>query len=152
MCKKQLIRRHLPRIFALVSVIIMVASLMVPLSAGLVPLCLSTDIALAQGSTMPMVTAGTWFTVGLRSDGTVVAVGSNDGGQCDVSSWTNITQVSAGRYHTVGLRSDGTVVAVGDNYQGQCNVSSWTGIMQVAAGGVAYCGPQVRRHRCGCGR
>ncbi|NLO86339.1 MAG: chromosome condensation regulator, partial [Clostridiales bacterium] len=29
-------------------------------------------------------------TVGLRADGTVVAVGENDEGQCNVSDWTDI--------------------------------------------------------------
>jgi len=52
-------------------------------------------------------------TVGLKSDGTMVAVGLNDGGQCNVGGWTNITQVAAGWIHTVGLKSDGTVVAAG---------------------------------------
>ena len=28
--------------------------------------------------------------VGLKSDGTVVAAGDNEDGQCDVSDWTNI--------------------------------------------------------------
>jgi alpha-tubulin suppressor-like RCC1 family protein len=51
--------------------------------------------------------------VGLKSDGTVVAVGENSLGQCNVGDWTNITQVAAGIAHTVGLRDDGTVVAAG---------------------------------------
>jgi len=63
--------------------------------------------------------------VGLKSDGTVVAVGWNGYGQCNVGNWTDIIQVSAGMWHTVGLRADGTVVAVGDNGTGQCNVGSW---------------------------
>jgi alpha-tubulin suppressor-like RCC1 family protein len=65
----------------------------------------------------------------------VVAVGNNSNGQCDVDSWTNITQIAAGGWHTVGLKSDGTVVAVGLNWFGQCDVDSWTNITQVAAGG-----------------
>jgi alpha-tubulin suppressor-like RCC1 family protein len=80
------------------------------------------------------VAAGYWHTVGLKSDGTVVAVGYNYYGQCDVGGWTDIIQVAAGGYHTVGLKSDGTVVAVGDNTYGQCNVGDWTDIIQVAAG------------------
>ena len=51
--------------------------------------------------------------MGLKSDGTVVAVGDDASGQCNVGGWTGITQVAAGIYHTVGLKSDGTVVAVG---------------------------------------
>jgi len=72
--------------------------------------------------------------VGLKSDGTVVAVGRNNYGQCGVGAWTGITQVTAGEYHTVGLKSDGTVVAVGRNNYGQCGVGAWTGITQVTAG------------------
>jgi len=72
--------------------------------------------------------------VGVRSDGTVVAVGYNNRGQCNVRMWTNIIQVAAGGRHTVGLESDGTVVAVGANWAGQCNVDNWSNIIQVAAG------------------
>ena len=78
--------------------------------------------------------AGAYHTVGLRSDGTVVAAGGNDYGQCDVDSWTDIVAVAAESHHTVGLRSDGTVVATGLNDDGQCDVDSWTNIVAVAAG------------------
>ena len=66
--------------------------------------------------------------MGLKSDGTVVAVGWTEYGQCDVSNWTGIVAISAGDYHTVGLKSDGTVVAVGNNDYGKCDVSGWTDI------------------------
>jgi len=82
----------------------------------------------------PMVAAGGVHTVGLKSDGTVVAVGWNDFGQCEVGDWTDITQVAADRIHTVGLESDGTVVATGDNSYGQLDVGGWMDIVQVAAG------------------
>jgi methionine-rich copper-binding protein CopC len=81
-----------------------------------------------------MASAGGYHTVGLRATGTVVAVGYNGNGQCNVGGWTNITQVAAGDLHTVGLRSNGSVVAVGGNGNGQCNVGGWTNIIQVAAG------------------
>ena len=64
-------------------------------------------------------------TVGLKSDGTVVAAGDNDEGQCDVSGWRDVVAVAAGECHTVGLKADGTVVAVGRNYDGRCDVSGW---------------------------
>ncbi len=80
------------------------------------------------------IAAGNWHTVGLRKDGTVVAVGENDHGQCDVSGWRDIVAVAAGNSHTVGLRRDGTVVAVGYNGPGQCDVSGWRDIVAVAAG------------------
>jgi len=82
----------------------------------------------------PQVAAGVDNTFGLKSDGTVVAVGYSYDGQLNVGSWTGIQQVAAGDYHTVGLKSDGTVEAVGWNSDGQLNVESWTGIQQVAAG------------------
>jgi alpha-tubulin suppressor-like RCC1 family protein len=60
------------------------------------------------------VAAGYGYTVGLRSDGTVVAVGNNDYGQCNVGNWTDIVEVAAGIYHTAGVKSDGTVLVAGD--------------------------------------
>jgi len=69
------------------------------------------------------ICAGRAHTVGLREDGTVVAVGCNDHGQCNVSLWTDITAIAAGANHTIGLRSDGTIVTVGDNTHGQCKAA-----------------------------
>jgi hypothetical protein len=87
-----------------------------------------------QGNVTPMVAARGVQTVGLKSDGTVVAVGNNYYGQCNVGGWTSIVQVAVGYMHTVGLKSDGTVIAVGDNEYGQCDVGDWENITQVAAG------------------
>lgn len=78
--------------------------------------------------------SGKYHTVGLKSDGTVVAVGDNANNQCNVSSWTDIVSVAAGTNHTVGLKSDGTVVAVGDNNYSQCDVAGWTEIVAISAG------------------
>ena len=75
-----------------------------------------------------------YHTVGLKSDGTVVAVGDNVFGRYDVSGWKDIVAVAAGDYHTVGLKSDGTVVAVGNNEYGQCDVRGWKDIVAVSAG------------------
>ena len=75
--------------------------------------------------------AGDAHTVGLRADGTVVAVGENAAGQCDTGDWANIVAVAAGASHTVGLRADGTVVAVGENAAGQCDTGDWTQIGRV---------------------
>jgi hypothetical protein len=69
--------------------------------------------------------------VGLRTDGTVVAVGASGSGQCNVGNWTGIIQVAAGGGHTVGVKANGTVVAVGDNDSGQCNVSDWNLVLAV---------------------
>ena len=72
---------------------------------------------------------------GLKSDGTVVAVGDSYCGRCDVGGWKDIVAViSAGGSHTVGLKSNGTVVAVGDNGWRQCDVGSWKDIVAVSGG------------------
>ena len=81
------------------------------------------------------ISAGSWHTVGLKNDGTVVSTGQIP----STSEWSDIAAVSGGRLHAVGLRKDGTVVAVGsaggkDN-KGQCNVSNWSRIVAVSAGG-----------------
>ena len=80
------------------------------------------------------IAAVDYHTVGLRSNGTVVAVGDNTEGRCNVSGWTDIVAISAGGWHTVGLRSDGTVVTAGSNGSGQCDVSDWTDVVAVSAG------------------
>lgn len=85
-----------------------------------------------KGQTRPQVAVGSYHTVGLKSDGTVVATGIKDG--TNVTGWGDIIQVAAGTEHTVGLKRDGRVVAVGANAGGQTLVSSWTNIIQVAAG------------------
>ncbi len=81
-----------------------------------------------------IISAGYSHTVGLKSDGTVVAVGENHDNQCDVSKWNNIVAIAAGYDYTVGLKSDGTVVAVGKNSYNQCDVSKWNNIVAIAAG------------------
>ena len=86
------------------------------------------DIAARRASARNVIATGGHCTIGLKSDGTVVAVGENDKGQCNVSDWTDIVAVAIGWNHTVGLKSDGTVVATGNNEDGQCNVSGWTDI------------------------
>ena len=84
---------------------------------------------------------GTDHVVGVKTDGTVVAVGDNRHGQCNVKNWRNIVAVAAGDYHTAALRSDGTVVStkyLGDpnNNRGQDDVSRWTDIVAIGAGRV----------------
>ena len=77
---------------------------------------------------------GDEYHVGLRSDGTVIATGDNQYGQCNVSKWRDIVAIFARANHTVGLRSDGTVVATGNNQNGQCNVSEWWDIVDIYVG------------------
>jgi len=80
------------------------------------------------------IVLGSYHTLGLKSDGTVLAAGKNDDGQCDTGSWRDIVAVAAGSKHTVGLKSDGTVVATGKNECNQCRTGSWRDIVEIAAG------------------
>ena len=80
------------------------------------------------------ISAGHMHTVGLKADGTVVAVGDNSYDQCEVFDWRDIVAISAGYGHTVGLKADGTVVAVGNNGYDQCDVSDWKNIVAISAG------------------
>lgn len=83
------------------------------------------------------VSAGMHHTAILRSDGTVIAFGSNAAGQCSLPAGTgtepsgrsNISrpgyvQVSAGGEHTVLLSADGSAEAVGTNRHNQCDIPS----------------------------
>nr|WP_255291084.1 hypothetical protein [Bacillus thuringiensis] len=89
------------------------------------------------------IAAGRGHTVALKSDGTVVAVGRNKEGECNVSGWCDIEAVAAGNVHmatntgnahTIALKSDNTVEAVGWNKHNQCDVNEWHNIVSVAAG------------------
>lgn len=53
--------------------------------------------------------------VGLRGDGTVVAVcpGRSDVGQCDVDDWTDVIAVNTNGKVTIGITKDGTVLMAG---------------------------------------
>ena len=79
------------------------------------------------------IAVGFYHTVGLRQNGTVVACGHNQYGQCDTGEWKHATAVAAGAYHTLALLSDGTVVACGDNTYGQCDVTQWKNVVQITA-------------------
>lgn len=75
------------------------------------------------------VAHGYTVALGLKKDGTVVAVGDNSKGQADVSGWTDIVQIAAfdtvsttdiegTEGFSVGIKSDGTLVATGQYYYG----------------------------------
>ncbi|MDN5794853.1 MAG: RCC1 domain-containing protein, partial [Intrasporangium sp.] len=66
--------------------------------------------------------AGGWRrTLGLRSDGTVLAAGRRNEGACDVTGWREVVTVSCGDWHAVGVRADGTAVATGANRRGSAS-------------------------------
>ena len=79
------------------------------------------------------VAAGYGHTLALLEDGTVLATGLNEYGECAVYSWTDIAAIYAGTEISVGLRSDGTVVATGKGTENWV-LSGWTDIVNVSAG------------------
>ena len=57
--------------------------------------------------------AGKNQTGGLKSDGTVVAAGANENGQCEIGGWTDVVYIAAGDYYTLGVQSDGALLIAG---------------------------------------
>ena len=100
-----------------------------------------------------------------KKAGTVVAVGNNNYGQCDVSDWSDIIAVSAGGARmgfgdeiTAGLKSDGTVVIKGGYDGGKYESPDWSDIIAIEVGSatilynnlhiVGNClKPPLRKHR-----
>ena len=74
--------------------------------------------------------------LGLKEDGSIVAWGWNDYGQCNVPEPNEgFVAIAAGDYHSLGLKEDGSITAWGHNSQGQCNVPlPNSGFIDVAAG------------------
>ncbi|MCL2603050.1 MAG: hypothetical protein FWD90_01060 [Defluviitaleaceae bacterium] len=89
---------------------------------------------------MAAVSAGAYFTVGLRTDGTLVGTGRNDFGQRDFLGWREVVGISAGVRHTVALRADGTCLSAGQNKYGECDVRHWRNIVKVVAGNACTFG------------
>jgi len=56
------------------------------------------------------IAAGKDHSVIVHSDGTVVAAGHNQYGQCNVRGWNDIVAIACGDYFTVGVRADGKVL------------------------------------------
>lgn len=74
-----------------------------------------------------LISAGSFHSLGVKSNGTVVAVGSNYYGACNVGNWQNIIAVAG--TSSLGLKADGTVISVGENRNGECNVEGWQDIV-----------------------
>lgn len=91
------------------------------------------------------IAAGRSHSVALRSDGTLFAWGTNDGGQLGIgvvggikttpmlvagigsASLDRVIAIAAGSFHTIALRADGTVAAWGDDTDGQLGNGSLLG-------------------------
>ena len=115
------------------------------LVGGTIPI--GSVTASAGFDTIPMVAAGTAFSLALKGNGTVWAWGSNYGNTpTQVSGLSDIVSIAVGGNHFLALKNDGTVLAWGDNSDGQLGigtnkqsnvpvqVSSLSDVIAIAAG------------------
>ncbi|MEA3409807.1 MAG: FlgD immunoglobulin-like domain containing protein, partial [Candidatus Eisenbacteria bacterium] len=90
------------------------------------------------------VAGGKHHSLGLKSDGTIVAWEYNSSGQCDVPlPNADFVALAGGDLHSLGLKSDGTIVAWGRNDHGQCDVPAPNADLAAVAAG--YCQSLVVR-------
>ena len=70
--------------------------------------------------------------LGLKADGSVMALGSNRFGQCEVSDWKDIVFITAQLgTAAIGVRADGTVVIAGETeFAGE--IEGWTDIKEIS--------------------
>ena len=94
---------------------------------------------------VPTIGAGREYSIGLMSDGTLVAAGGTAAGQAcyeGVEAWPLVKAIYAGLYSVAGLTPQGTVLWAGERAERGANPSysnagphdSWTGIIAVVAG------------------
>lgn len=88
----------------------------------------------AERDRLHSISAAANYSIGLKSDGTVVMSGNIEDPCTIYNQWTDIISISAGTGHFVGLKSDGSVVADGNNTHGQCKVNKWANIISISAG------------------
>ncbi len=93
-----------------------------------------------HAETFVEISAGGLDCLARRGDGTVVAWGLNDQGECNLPALPNglsFVEISGGSLHSLGRRSDGSVVAWGNNLSGECVVPALPiglSYVEVAAG------------------
>ena len=82
------------------------------------------------------VAPGPNHSLGLKTDGSLVAWGSNGNGELNIPAPNaGFVSVAGGGAHSLGLKDDGSIVAWGGNGDGQCDVPAPnTGFTAVAAG------------------
>jgi alpha-tubulin suppressor-like RCC1 family protein len=77
--------------------------------------------------------------IALTNNGTIVAWGNNDYGQCSVPvGLSNTKAISAGENHSLALSNNGTVIAWGTNAEGQCSVPSNLGPCKEITAGKGF--------------
>jgi alpha-tubulin suppressor-like RCC1 family protein len=89
---------------------------------------------LSGWSDIVSVSVGGSHVLGLKSDGTVVAMGSNDDGQCDVSTWKDIIFIEAGHYYSIGIKRNGTLVVAGFRFPYIAETLALRDVVMVSSG------------------
>jgi hypothetical protein len=90
-----------------------------------------------QLTNLAAIAGGSIHSLAVKTDGTVIAWGTNNYGQTDVpAGLTNVVAIAGGGSHSIALRADGTATAWGGNTYGQTNVPGYlTNVIAIAAGG-----------------
>ena len=77
------------------------------------------------GTNIIAIAVGDDHTVGLKKDGTVVAVGVNYDDRCETGTRSKVIELATGGYYSVALKEDGTLYGTGASDDGQLNVGGW---------------------------
>ena len=105
---------------------------------------ISAPTQISTAANWASISAGGYFTVAIKTDGTLWTWGGNNSGQLgdgcagvacvskttptQVGTATNWASVAAGAAHVIALKTDGTLWAWGDNYYGQLGNGTTTGL------------------------
>lgn len=83
------------------------------------------------------ISAGYYYSLALKEDGTAVVWGRDTEGEGRVpASLSGVVSIAAGNFHNVALKTDGTVVAWGRNRYGESAAPPMlSGVVAIAAGG-----------------
>jgi len=83
------------------------------------------------------IAGGSYHSLALRADGTVVAWGSNSSGQTNIpAGLTSVVAIAGGGGHSLALRADGTIAAWGWNNYGQTSIpAGLSNVVAIAGGG-----------------
>ena len=80
------------------------------------------------------IACGDYHTVALKEDGSVVAWGNNEYGQCNVPEGLKAIKIASGYRQSMAIKEDGSVVAWGDNEYGQRNIPEGLKAIKIASG------------------
>ena len=81
----------------------------------------------------PSIAAGVYHTAGLKSNGTIIALGDNTYGQLNIHGRA-LERFQQAHIIRSDFKSDGSVVAAGHNGYDQLKVSAWKNIKAITAG------------------